>query len=382
MSTNGGSRGIVDALLREIGFNPDVESDREPDRGTTRLAASAIVVLTGVVLLVPNITVLLTPPNEAVGTVLSLLGSVVSTGLIAAGYSLYRSNFSDRNAIRIAIWNVLGIVVLGLVMVGLFAYQTDAGAQPVDRAFTIANLLAIGAAAHVIIGVYDARRVRAEELAAERRKLAVLNRVLRHNLRNEATVMLGHAEHIADTAESEGVVGSAETLQKHVQIVGELAEEADTVMKVYDRRGGGLEDRAVRSDAEHAVSAVADEHPDAGFSIDVPEGLQARSDPALPDALEELVENGVVHGADEPEVEVTAAREDDWVAIEIRDNGPGIPEEEYQVVTGDTEITQLTHGSGLGLWVAQAVVDAVDGRLDFGVPEEGGTVVTLRLPPA
>ncbi|QKY21172.1 HAMP domain-containing histidine kinase [Halolamina sp. CBA1230] len=382
MSTKGESRGVVDALLREVGFNPDVESKGEPDRGTTRLVASAIVVLTGVVLLIPNVTVLLTPGLGPVGLALSLVGTVVSTGLVAAGYSLYRSGFSDRNAIRIAVWNVLGLVVLGSVMLGLFAYQSGAGVDITNRAFTIANLLAIGAAAHVIIGVYDARRVRAEELAAERRKLAVLNRVLRHNLRNEATVMLGHAEQIAATADDESVVDSAETLRKHVEIVGELAEEADTVMSVYDRHGSGLEDRSVRDDAQRAVESVAAEHPEADLSVDVPEGLAARSDPALPDAIEELVENGVVHGADEPAVEVTAVREDDWVAIEVRDDGPGIPEEEYQVVTGDTEITQLTHGSGLGLWVAQAVVDAAGGRLDFGVPDEGGTVVTLRLPPA
>ena len=382
MSTNGGTRGIVDTILREIGFNPEVESGREPDRGLPRLLASAVIALTGVVLLVPNATILLTPPNDSVGTVLSLLGTVVSTGLVAAGYSLYRSNFTDRNAIRIAVWNVLGLVVLGLVMLGLFAYQTSAGANPVDRAFTIANLLAIGAAAHVIIGVYDARRVRAEELAAERRKLAVLNRVLRHNLRNEATVMLGHAQHITETAEAEGVVDSAETLQRHVEIVGELAEEADTVMGIYDRRGGGLEARNVRSDARHAVQSVADDHPEADLSVDVPEGLNAEADPALPDALEELVENGVVHGAEEPAVDVSASREGNWVEIRIRDNGPGIPEDEYQVVTGESEITQLTHGSGLGLWVAQAVVDAADGRLEFGAPETGGTAVTLRLPAA
>ncbi|WP_053947161.1 sensor histidine kinase [Halolamina sediminis] len=382
MVESGGSGGIVAVLLREIGFNPDVESDREPDRGPVRLVASAIVVLTGVVLLIPNITVLLTPGLGPVGLALSLLGTVVSTGLVAAGYSLYHSNFSNRNAIRIAIWNVLGIVVLGAVMLGLFAYQRNAGAAPVDRAFTIANLLAIGAAAHVIIGVYDARRVRAEELAAERRKLAVLNRVLRHNLRNEATVMLGHADQIAAVAEDQGVVDSAETLKRHVETVGELAEEADTVMSIYDRRGSGLEERSIRADAKEAVAAVADAHPDADLTVDVLEGVTVRSDPALTDALAELVENGVVHGAEEPEVTVTAAREDGRVAIEIRDNGPGIPEEEYQVVTGDTEITQLTHGSGLGLWVAQAVVDAADGRLEFGSSTEGGTVVTLRLPAA
>ena len=379
MASNGG---IGAAVLREIGFGTDVEPQREPDRGAPRAVASAVIVLTGVVLLVPNITVLLTPPTGTVGTVLSVLGTVVSTGLVAAGYSLYHSSFSDRNAIRIAIWNVLGLVVLGSVMVGLFAYQTNAGAAVVDRAFTIANLLAIGAAAHVIIGVYDARRVRAEELAAERRKLAVLNRVLRHNLRNEATVMLGHAEQIAETADDPAIANSAEILRSHVETVGELAEEADTVMGIYERRGGELSDRPLRDDANEAVGVVRGEYPDAELSVDVPEGLTARSDPALPDAIEELVENGVVHGDDEPQVEVTAAREGDWVAVEVRDNGPGIPESEYQVVTGDSEITQLTHGSGLGLWVAQAVVDASEGRLDFGVPESGGTVVTLRLPPA
>ncbi|NHX35258.1 MULTISPECIES: sensor histidine kinase [Halolamina] len=382
MAETGGKRGIVGAILREVGFNPEIESDREPDRGTVRAVASAVLVVTGVVLLIPNVTVLLTGPVEPVGTVLSLLGTIVSTGLVAAGYSLYHSNFSNRNAIRIAIWNVLGLVVLGAVMAGLFAYQRNAGAAPVDQAFTIANLLAIGAAAHVVIGVYDARRVRAEELAAERRKLAVLNRVIRHNLRNEATVMLGHAEQIAATADDESVAASAETLMNHVETVGDLADEADTVMSVYDRRGRHLEERSVREDATSAVQAVAEEHPEADLSVDVPEGLTVRSDPALPDALRELVENGVVHGADEPTVSVRAAREDGWIAIEIRDDGPGIPEEEYQVVTGDSEITQLTHGSGLGLWVAQAVVDAANGRLDFGAPDEGGAVVTLRLPPA
>ena len=382
MAGDGETRRALDVIRHEIGFNLEVESNREPDRGVGRMLASATLVLTGVVLLVPNITVLLTPPTEAVGTVLSMLGTVVSTGLVAAGYSLYHSNFSNRNAVRIAIWNVLGLVVLGSVMIGLFAYQSDAGVDIANQAFTIANLLAIGAAAHVIIGVYDARRVRAEELAAERRKLAVLNRVLRHNLRNEATVLLGHAEGIAASAEDEEIVDSARTLRKHVETVGELAEEADTVMGVYDRHGSGLEERSVRPDVERAVESVGADHPEADLSVDVPDGLTARSDPALPDALEELVENGVVHGDEDPEVSVTAAREEDWVAIEIRDDGPGIPEEEYQVVTGDTEITQLTHGSGLGLWVAQAVVDAAGGRLDFGLPSEGGTVVTLRLPPA
>jgi signal transduction histidine kinase len=374
--------GLLGTLRSEIGFDTPVETAEEPDRGTPRAIASAVITLTGVALLVPNATILLTPPLGLVGTLLSLTGTAVSTGLIAGGISLYRSRFSDRNAVRIAGWNVLGLIVLGSVMLGLFSYQATVGGVVVEQAFTIANLLAIGAAAHVIIGVYDARRVRAEELAAERRKLAVLNRVLRHNLRNEATVLLGHAEQITDHAENEAVNHSAETLLRHVETVAELADEADTVMGIYDRHGKMVGERSLRADAAAAVEPVRDAYPDAVVEVSVPE-LSVRSDPALPDAIEELVENGIVHNDPETaRVELTGTQEHGWVALEIRDNGPGIPEEEQQIVTGDSEITQLTHGSGLGLWVAQAVVDASDGRLDFGGPHEEGTVVTLRLPPA
>jgi len=46
------------------------------------------------------------------------------------------------------------------------------------------------------------------------------------------------------------------------------------------------------------------------------------------------------------------------------------------VIAGYSEITQLTHGSGLGLWVARSVVESAGGTLSFET-EDGWTVVTL-----
>ncbi|MEF8800683.1 MAG: ATP-binding protein [Halolamina sp.] len=374
--------GLFGVLRREVGLDVPFEVDGEPDRGPARVVASAVIVVTGVVLLLPNITLLLTAPMTLVGTLLSLLGTVVSVGLVAGGYSLYHSRFSDSNAERIAAWNVVGLVLVGLVLLGMFSYQESAGVVVVEPTFTITNLLAIGVAAHVIVGVYDARRVRAEALAVERGKLAALNRVLRDSVRTEAAVLLGHTETISEHAETDDVRDTADTLSRQTDRLGELTDEAATVMNVYDRHGTGIEEHSLRDDTEAAVEAVRAAHPDTQIRMDVSR-LAVQADPALPDAIEELVENGVVHSeADEPRVEVRAAEEERWIALEIRDYGPGMPEDEYQVVTGDSEITQLTTDSGLGLWVAQAVVDASNGRLDLGVPDEEGTVVTLRLPPA
>lgn len=163
--TDEGLRGV---LRRELGLDVPFDVDREPERGPSRVVASAVITLTGLVLLLPNSIFLVTPPQTLVGTLLSLLGTVVSIALVAGGYSLYLSRFSDRNAVRIAVWNVIGLVVVGIVLLGTFSYQASAGVVVVEPAFTLTNLLAIGVAAHVLIGVFDARRVRAERIAFER----------------------------------------------------------------------------------------------------------------------------------------------------------------------------------------------------------------------
>jgi signal transduction histidine kinase len=47
-------------------------------------------------------------------------------------------------------------------------------------------------------------------------------------------------------------------------------------------------------------------------------------------------------------------------------------------MSGQREITQPDHSTGLGLWVARWVVEGVDGRLRFGDADDG-TTVRLRL---
>jgi len=71
------------------------------------------------------------------------------------------------------------------------------------------------------------------------------------------------------------------------------------------------------------------------------------------------------------------------VALEVADNGPGIPEamrdrifEPY--VTSRPE----ERGSGLGLYVCRQIVTALGGTIAVVGPEEGGAVIRVELPPA
>jgi signal transduction histidine kinase len=65
--------------------------------------------------------------------------------------------------------------------------------------------------------------------------------------------------------------------------------------------------------------------------------------------------------------------------VTIRDTGPGIPEEVRGRVF-EPFFTTKGRGTGLGLALVKRVVDRHEGELSIECPEDGGTVVTLKLP--
>ena len=70
------------------------------------------------------------------------------------------------------------------------------------------------------------------------------------------------------------------------------------------------------------------------------------------------------------------------VSVEIRDNGPGISEEDIERIFSPF-FTTKPQGTGLGLAIVRKVVDAHDGRIDaVSAPGRGATFrVTLPVVP-
>ena len=70
-----------------------------------------------------------------------------------------------------------------------------------------------------------------------------------------------------------------------------------------------------------------------------------------------------------------------YVTVMISDTGCGIPEEELGKVTAKFyKGKKATHGSGIGLAVADEIVRAHGGMLDISSTERVGTTVTITLP--
>jgi signal transduction histidine kinase len=121
-------------------------------------------------------------------------------------------------------------------------------------------------------------------------------------------------------------------------------------------------------------------------SLPAVRGDQAR----LTQALKEVVENAVVFTPSGGYVTLQAeAVEGDgqtWVAMSVRDTGPGIPLQEQDRVfdrffRGSLVDPGHIRGTGLGLCIVQEIIRAHGGHVTVESGETGSTF-TLRLPAA
>ena len=218
------------------------------------------------------------------------------------------------------------------------------------------------------------------------RYVRIVNRILRHNLRNELNVVFGFAGEIAERTDNEMIGDFARRIEETGKRLAGVADGATTLRRVVEEGYATDPDRVdVGTVVEEVVARHADDSPAARITADVPAGITVRGDDRLSVAVDHLVENAVEHGGDAPRVAVSAERDPDAgvVLLRVADDGPGIATAVQEVITGSREVTQLRHNTGVGLWIAAWVVEAYGGEIRFGPGLDGeGATVTLVLPAA
>ena len=96
-----------------------------------------------------------------------------------------------------------------------------------------------------------------------------------------------------------------------------------------------------------------------------------------------ILDNAAKHGGEGKRIEASVHSEAPWVVFRIRDFGPGIPEDEIPLVKHKfSKGSSKARGSGIGLAVCDEIVQLHGGQLILSNAEEGGTLVTVKLPAA
>ncbi|WP_034856904.1 sensor histidine kinase [Sinorhizobium sojae] len=102
---------------------------------------------------------------------------------------------------------------------------------------------------------------------------------------------------------------------------------------------------------------------------------------SLREAIANVIDNALRHGASS-RLEVRVTRDGGWGRVEVSDDGPGIPAEEWGNVTKRFYSTRSDKGaSGLGFAIASEVASVLGGRVGFREKAEGRDFcVFLELP--
>lgn len=221
------------------------------------------------------------------------------------------------------------------------------------------------------------------EREIRRQRLEVLNRIMRHNLRNQVSVIEAHTEVVADELDDDDLQAHLETTIESADSLAELGGKAKRIEELLgsDRDRSAIDLRAF---ADEMVAEIADEWPTATISLDVVPDVSILADRTAIVFLLETILETMLEGADraDPTVELslTVDHDDRYpLEIQIESASTALSQRDIDVIRDGTE-TPLKHGSGVSLWVANWAVTDLGGELDFEQRESGGTVVRIRLP--
>jgi signal transduction histidine kinase len=207
--------------------------------------------------------------------------------------------------------------------------------------------------------------------AAEQRRLVA---GVSHDLRTPLTRLRLRLDQVEDPA-------LRERLLHDVQVMQRVVESSLSLIRAQD---GGAQTRDV--DVGALLATIVDDFSDTGADVAFtgPLHQRLRCDPALlTRAVENIVDNALKFAG---RAEVLLREEGDCAVIEVSDDGPGISDEQkarvFQAFYRGDESRGVTEGSGLGLSITKALVQAHGGSVDLLDAEPSGLCVRLNLPKA
>ncbi|WP_336326683.1 ATP-binding protein [Halovenus sp. HT40] len=242
--------------------------------------------------------------------------------------------------------------------------ETAAGKRQYDpqvSAITDSDGAALGA-------VLSLRDVTDRQLREQR--LTVLNRVLRHNLRNKIDVIKSHAEVLREDRPNQHVGPIIDTADE----IRDLGYEARTIDRFLSESTTQRVD--IVEVLEETRDTLAADESDCHVTVDAPDSATVVTNrQALEAAVSSAVDNALTYAASTVEIRIDA--DGDGYAVVVADDGSGIPEQELRSIDTGTE-TPLQHGTGLGLWQLKWAVTTMGGDLSFETSD--GTTVRFTVP--
>jgi PAS domain S-box-containing protein len=222
-----------------------------------------------------------------------------------------------------------------------------------------------------------------QELENLTEQLEALNRVVRHDIRNDMNVVTGWACVLKDHVEEESARDAVDNILRSSQHVIELTEVArEYVESLAEEDTVATEPVRLEPVLNQCVMSRREVFPDATIEIDgdLPR-VSVEANEMLSSVFRNLINNAIQHNdKDDPTVRVSGTVTDGTVMVAIADNGPGIPEQSREAIFGKGEQGIESEGTGIGLYLVNQLVENYGGDIQIESNDPEGTVFRIGLP--
>ncbi len=227
---------------------------------------------------------------------------------------------------------------------------------------------------------------RTAEVRRQRDHLALLNQIVRHDIRNDIQLVLTHAELLEDAVPEDErdhvdrVLQQASHVIELTEAVGDLEEvitddSEPTLTPVNLGAVLRVEVDKLRSGYQTAHTSVT-----VSGTEELPFETEVLANEMLSSVFGNLLTNAVVHNtSDEPRIDISIERRTDAVVVTVADDGPGIPEADWQSAFGHGEMGLDSPGTGIGLYLVDSLTDLYGGDVWITDSDFGGTAVHVEL---
>jgi signal transduction histidine kinase len=290
-----------------------------------------------------------------------------------------RRSYADRNA---PIWAMIAPYSVAVALVALLIGRINGRELSTDALVLIYAALAVGA----LVIARQAMAIRENRLLVERQRSELVSSIS-HELRTPLTAIVGFLEVMM---EEDSGIGETERLEL-TGIIHEQASHMSGIVSDLVLLARGSPDEMTLKESMVPVAELVKkattsvEKKTNSLTIEVEAHLQAMLDAGrVQQVMVNLLSNAVRYGQGKSLIVVR--REGNDLAIEVHDNGPGVPKK-YELAIwerferGANRLNASTPGSGIGLAVVDAITKAHGGETGYRDSERlGGACFRVVLP--
>jgi len=286
----------------------------------------------------------------------SIVGLPAALVFVGTATSVDRLGFDGDDVWTVAVASAFSLGVAALLVGGL-DLLTRVLAIPRIGLSQFAMLFVLATVTGTLGGVILVLRRSSRRLGLRN---SVLHRVLRHNLRNDMTVLLCLLDEI-ETGADETQQARIDEARRKIDTLVDLTDKVRKVNVTVSGRSTVRKPANMADLVQSRIDSLTQRYPSVRVETDLSEGVHAWVGEDFGLVLDNVFQCAVTRTA-EPHLRIALERSGSDVSLRIDDCDRSIPEGDLAAIASAGE-SSLEHGYGMELWLVYWIVETHEGAI-------------------